>query len=54
MELPTGFRPTTKALMECNEAMHRLWEIGWPDSMIPTLEKLWWEIHDEHGRIRSK
>jgi len=50
MIVPKGATP--KAIQQCAHAMHYLLEIGWPLRMLPELERLWWMVHDEEGKVK--
>lgn len=44
-------RQTTKALRECGEWLSECLRIGWPKSSLDRLQDIWWEFHDDHGRL---
>lgn len=43
--------PTTKALSACARWLSYCLKIGWAAKDIPRLEEIWWEYHDDHGRL---
>lgn len=45
---------TTRALTECAKWLHFCLSIGWPKSSLDQLEALWWEYHDDFGRLRQR
>lgn len=44
----TKFR---KALLACARWQQLCLELGWPRSYLDRLEALWWEYHDDNGRL---
>ena len=44
--------PTQKAIKKCGEWLAYCLKIGWSRSSLDDLEKLWWENHDDNGRLR--
>jgi hypothetical protein len=45
--------PTMKARHQCAEWLHMCLQIGWPKSSLDRLEAIWWEFHDNLGRLKS-
>lgn len=52
-----GNRPsnqrTTKALKACAEWLSECLQIGWNKTALDRLEAIWWEFHDDQGRLRQ-
>jgi hypothetical protein len=45
---------TQKAIIQCAEWLRYCLEIGWPKSDLDALENLWWEYHDDFGRLKKR
>jgi len=43
--------PRKDALMACAEWLAYCLKIGWPRKDLERLESLWWEYHDDNGRL---
>lgn len=43
--------PTTMGAKRCLEWINACKALGWPKSTIPRLVDLWWEYHDDNGRL---
>jgi hypothetical protein len=43
-----------RAIKECAEWLSYCLSIGWPKSSLDRLEALWWEYHDDYGRLKGK
>lgn len=46
-------KPTQKALRVCAEWLVYCLSIGWSREMLDRLQVLWWDYHDEYGRLRE-
>ena len=42
---------TRKAIQACAEWLHYCLSIGWHKSQLDDLEALWWQYHDDDGRL---
>lgn len=42
---------TSRAIAACAKWLSYCLEIGWPKSALDKLEELWWEYHDDYGRL---
>jgi hypothetical protein len=42
---------TGQALWHCARWLKYCLSIGWTKSDLDALEHLWWECHDDHGRL---
>jgi len=43
--------PTPKASMRCFEWLDYCLRIGWAKATLDRLQELWWEYHDDDGRL---
>lgn len=43
---------TTKAIKACAEWLAFCLSIGWPKDDLDGLEALWWQYHDDYGKLR--
>lgn len=50
-ESSPGEQKTHRAVKSCAEWLNYCLEIGWDKSQLDALEKLWWEHHDNKGRL---
>jgi hypothetical protein len=45
--------PTPRARIACLEWVDLCYtQLGWDESALPDLEKLWWECHDRFGHLK--
>jgi hypothetical protein len=44
-------KPTSKALLTCARWLSYCLSIGWSKDDIPRLEEIWWQWHDDYGRL---
>jgi hypothetical protein len=44
-------KPTSKALLTCAQWLSYCLSIGWLKDDIPRLEEIWWQWHDDYGRL---
>jgi hypothetical protein len=44
---------TSRAIKQCAEWLSYCLKIGWPKSALDQLEDLWWQYHDDYGRLTS-
>lgn len=42
---------TQRALLKCLEWLRYCLEIGWDKGSVNGLEKLWWQYHDDNGKL---
>ena len=45
--------PSRKAIQECADWLAYCVKIGWDKSNLEALEGLWWDWHDDMGKIRQ-
>ncbi len=43
--------PTRQASVECARWLANCLKGGWTKAELDMLERLWWEHHDDHGRL---
>ena len=43
--------PTRKALEDCSRWLSFCLSIGWEKSALDRLQEIWWEYHDDKGRL---
>jgi hypothetical protein len=44
---------TQKAIRECAEWLSYCLRLGWKKSQLDRLEEIWWEFHDDNGKLRD-
>lgn len=44
---------STKAIRTCAEWLAFCIRIGWPRRDLDALERIWWDCHDDFGRLRA-
>lgn len=44
-------KPSSKAIGLCAKWLQQCLRLGWPKSALDELEKLWWQYHDNYGRL---
>jgi len=47
-------KPSQKAFRACARWLQTCLEIGWRKSDLDALEKLWWEHHDDNGKLKGE
>jgi hypothetical protein len=45
--------PTQKAIKECAKWLSYCLKIGWSKGSLDQLERIWWEYHDEMGKLKE-
>jgi len=45
-------KPTQQALTEMARAMVYFLSIGWRKQDLDMLEKMWWQVRDDNGKVR--
>lgn len=43
-----------KSVVTCGMWLAYCLRIGWPKSDLDFLESLWWQYHDDNGRLLNK
>ena len=43
--------PTRKALEACSKWLSYCLSIGWEKSTLDRLQEIWWQYHDDQGRL---
>ena len=51
MGTPLDRHPTRRAIKACAAWLAFCLQIGWERSKLNALERIWWQHHDDDGRL---